>query len=278
MAKLTRDQSKRHASAVKRLAQDTLSFEDQEYILTHWQEAAYHINSDDGAFFTPPSLAWDMALDVQGPRILDLCAGIGTLAFAAYHHGSYGRTNPRQLVCVEKNPAYIEVGRRLLPQATWIEGDVFNLPADFLETYGPFDCVIANPPFGGIKMSRRAPRYRGGDFELGLIDIASDLAPYGVFIIPQMSSPFVYSGAPHYQRRETSRSQAFYKQTGITLEAGCGVDCSLYRGDWNGVCPSVEIVCADFEEARARRRPAPPLEPITTSSPTVQGDLFSAAA
>lgn len=282
MAKLTRNQSTRHNSAVRRLNKDRLTFEDQEFILQHWQEAAHHINGDDGAFFTPMGLAWDMALEIQGPRILDLCAGIGALAFAAYHHGSYGRTNPRQIVCVEKNPDYIAVGRKLLPEATWIQGDVFNLPPDFLAQYGPFDTVIGNPPFGKLKASRAAPRYKGGEFELSVIDLASDYAPYGVFIIPQMSSPFAYSGQPFYKRRETLKSVAFYKQTGIDLEAGCGVDCSFYRDDWHGVCPTVEIVCADFDQARQRRRPvalAPSSFPdCPQPSPMIQTDLFSDAA
>ena len=41
------------------------------------------------------------------------------------------------------------------------------------------------------------------------------------------------------------------------LEPNCGIDTSYYADDWHGVSPRVEIVTADFVEARKRREPAP---------------------
>lgn len=49
------------------------------------------------------------------------------------------------------------------------------------------------------------------------------------------------------------------------LAAGCGVDCHMFRDQWRGVAPSVEIVTADFGEVRRARLPA-------------IGDLFGLAA
>lgn len=87
---------------------------------------------------------------------------------------------------MELNPDYVAVGRKVLPEATWLVANIFDLPASLTG----FDCAIANPPFGRIKQAGASPRYAGGDFEYKVIDVASDRANYGVFLIPQSSSPF----------------------------------------------------------------------------------------
>lgn len=74
-----------------------------------------------------------------------------------------------------------------------------------------------------------------------------------------MSAPFQYSGTQFYERREAGRGVAFEEATGISLEMGCGVDCSIYRDNWQDVAPSVEIVCADYESAKPVRGPVPTL-------------------
>jgi 2-polyprenyl-3-methyl-5-hydroxy-6-metoxy-1,4-benzoquinol methylase len=43
------------------------------------------------------------------------------------------------MVCIEKNPDYVAVGRKVVPEATWICADVFDLPADL----GRYDRVVA---------------------------------------------------------------------------------------------------------------------------------------
>lgn len=81
-----------------------------------------------------------------------------------------------------------------------------------------------------------------------MIDLASDIADYGTFVIPQTSAPFQYSGVQCYRERKSADYLKFAEQTGIHLEAGCGVDCAYYRDAWKGIAPNVEIVCANFEE------------------------------
>ena len=110
--------------------------------------------------------------------------------------------------------------------------------------------VIANPPYGRVRSAGKGPRYTGAEAELHLIDHAAQFAPHGAFIIPAMSAPFQYSGVRSFERREAGRGVDFQRQTGISLDIGAGVDCAIYRDQWNGVTPSVEIVCADFTEAR----------------------------
>ncbi|WP_448952183.1 methyltransferase [Labrys neptuniae] len=256
MSKLTKAQIKAHEAAIALLEQDTLSEDDAWTVLENWKESATHINSRAGAFFTPTGLARDFATEVAGKRIIDLCAGIGALSFMVRQKWMCGPEAygiEPEIVCVELNPDYIAVGRKVLPQATWIQADVFNLPVDL----GRFDCAISNPPFGSTKRSGNSPRYRGKAFELHVVDVASDLADYGTFIIPQMSAPFEYSGRDQYQLRRSDAYEAFHQATAIELTASCGIDCSVYRNDWNGVAPAVEIVLADFVEARANRQPQP---------------------
>ena len=88
-----------------------------------------------------------------------------------------------------------------------------------------------------------------------MLELASTLARYGVFIIPQMSAPFRYSGVQQYERREDDRALKFREQTGIQMEPGCGIDTSGYRAEWKGVSPLCEIVCCEFEERTAEVAP-----------------------
>lgn len=251
MAKLTKREISAHHQACELLAKDRLSEDDRWFVLENWKESATHINSAAGAFFTPPMLARDFAIEVGGPRVIDLCAGIGTLAFMAWNKSGWGR-EPVAITCIESNPDYIAVGRKVLPEAEWIQADIFDLPANL----GSFDFAISNPPFGSTKRTGSAPRYQGRAFEYHVIDIASDLARYGVFIVPLASAPFKLSGQPFHEPTSPAEYERFKSATGIELGPNCGIDTEIYRGDWNGVAPTVEIVLADFEEVRAARLPA----------------------
>lgn len=261
MAKLTKAQAKAHQQACDLLAKDVLSEGEKMFVLENWQESAKHINTIAGAFFTPWGLARDLSIEISGSRIIDLCAGIGSLAFFAE-----GRRETTEIVCVELNPEYAEVGRKILPSARWVVGSVFELPPDI----GHFDCAIGNPPFGATPRDAKGPRYTGREFELHVIDVASSVADYGVFIVPQITAPFRYSGCPNGGWKQTIKNgigsgyydcptdlhDKLFAQTGIRLQANCGLDTDAYRNDWHGVSVATEIVTSDFIEARAARRPA----------------------
>jgi hypothetical protein len=274
MAKLTKQEEKRHAEslALVDLGRD-LTEEEKEFVLEHFQEASTAANSTHGAFFTPAGLARDMSIEIpdQAARIIDLCAGIGRLSFACRNlFGHRWDGDPlREFVCVERDQEYARIGRKIMPEATWIVGDVLDIPNMGL---GRFDVAISNPPYGAIKRGMNAPGYGGRKFEYHVIAVASAVADYGVFIIPQMSAPFAYSGKPCYEYTGGDREYAkFTDATGIVLEANCGIDTSYYRDEWHGVSPVCEIVTADFTELRAN---AEPVSVAAISVPAVEDGLF----
>lgn len=252
MAKLTKPQIKAHREACAILTKDRLNDDEREFVVENWMESANHINSAAGAFFTPLELAMTFAVEVsggamQGGRVIDLCAGIGVLSLAVHWHNA--RNNVARMVCIEQNPDYVSVGRKVLPEAEWICGDVFDLPPSI----GKFDFAIANPPFG------KGGPIKGVTLDLNVVAVASRLAEYGVFILPQMSCPFRYSGQQNYEPRIEPAYARFHEKTGITLEPSCGIDCDFARDQWRGVAPRVEVCIADFGE-HCEVRQARPLD------------------
>ena len=142
---------------------------------------------------------------------------ISTLSFAYYHCGYHNEIKP-EITCVEFNPAYVEIGKILLPEATWVCADVFD---PFLDL-GCFENSISNPPFGRRMTSyKNLGKYAGSDFEYLIIDLASRIADFGTFIIPQNSAPFRSSGAQYYQFMESQKHKRFFELTKITMDAGC---------------------------------------------------------
>ena len=261
--KLTMAAAKAHQRACDLIAtQRRLSVGEQEFVLRHWQESQTSITVTTlaGAFFTPLDLAKDVALHVSGAvRLIDLGAGIGALAWAAYRKMIAGHMSPPpvEIVCVERNPEYVAVGRRVLPEAEWICADLFALPTDIRG----FDVAISNPPFGRTPRSGRGPRYTGRYAEYHVIDVAADLARRGVFVVPQTSAPFRYSGTPDHRWERSAEYLRFTRQTGIAFKFNCGIDTATYTG-WRGVRPAVEIVTCDFTERRTphQLRKPPPAE------------------
>ena len=261
VAKLTKLEIKLHEQALRLLEKDVLTFDDKHFVLDNWHEGATHMNSAAGAFFTPRSVAGGVAIEAAGRTFIDLCAGIGRLAFTVQNHlNPFQRENLNlEFVCCEINADYIEVGKKIMPEARWLQVDVMDLPSDI----GHFDCAIGNPPFGNISTKQSSPRLKTGPFEYKVIDVASDLADYGVFIIPQGSAPFQFSGNRPFSYNETDSYKRFERETGIVLNPNCGIDTSVGDEDeptWRGVKIVTEIVVADFNEARERRNPVADLD------------------
>lgn len=238
--KLTKQQSKQHQKAMELVHSDrALTWEERLFILENYFESQGQLNALAGAFFTPYGLARDLSIEVgmnSGQwSLIDLCAGIGMLSFACEGKGA-------QITCVEFCEEYVTVGKRVMPSANWIHADVFSAPL------GHYDFAISNPPFGAIKADQFIGKYSGSQFEYKVIERASRVADYGVFILPQQSAPFRLSGVQCFEHCESEKTQKFLLQTGIVMDPSCGIDTSQYQSNWKGVSPMCEVVCCDFLE------------------------------
>lgn len=288
MARISRDALRRHDAACALLAEDRVLHADEiSQIIDDWHEGAGHANSRMGAHFTPYGLGVSMAIEAETRgRVLDLCAGIGTLSYAHWQHMNAWARTPHEgqenYTLVETNPDYAAVARRLLPGAEVIVGSVFD-PVLIAELRSrDFDVAISNPPYGTYNTAAgKGPRYVGRDCHYAVIDVASELARRGVFLIPQTATPFRYSGqrgmsmAPDGDRQAYDR---FSAQTGIEFEFNCGIDTDHHRKEWRDVSITVEIVLADFVEAERRRRTAADAARDEAAVPAGQASLFDIAA
>lgn len=275
--KMTRAQTKLMQEVEKLVALDRrLSDDEREFVLEHYQEGANRNNAAMGAFFTPIGLANDFSIEVYGcDTIVDLCAGIGALSYACERRAS-------RIVCVEQCAEYVRVGRKVMPDATWIHADVFG---DWVKDFDGFDVAISNPPFGSRVNSQAFDgRYTGSTFEYKVIELASRIAEYGAFIVPQSSAPFRYSGTQRYEEIVSKDCRKFMDQTGIAMQANCGIDTAFYRDQWHGVAPICEIVTCEFEQVEqgspvvtlhAAPVPVPARAAVATAA---QLDLFAVAA
>lgn len=264
MSKLTKRERQLHAQACELLQKGELSYEEKMFVIENWNEGATHDQGYTGAFFTPMPIARGVAIHASNqPRVIDLCAGIGTLSFALHNWTASHDIRP-DIVCIERNPAYIAIGKKILPQATWIEADVFDLPVDLRD----FDCAISNPPFGKVQS---APRNLRHPAEYEVIRVASRIARLGVFVLPAGSIPFcVGQGRMSQFDIHCAKYEKFSAETGIKLEPNCGIITVGEDIRWHGTNIATEIALADFE-VRETLENATPLLP---ESPDDQLLLF----
>jgi hypothetical protein len=129
MMGMTARQAARHREACELVqAGRPLTPPERMFVLEHWHEAGSPAGALAGAFFTPYEIAYAVAMNTGGGRIIDLCAGIGMLAFLCREPFASWPAEPPEVVCVEHDRAYAEAGRAVLPEARWICADVFDIP------------------------------------------------------------------------------------------------------------------------------------------------------
>lgn len=266
--KLSKPDSRIQERCIELLKKDKLTPQEREYVLINYNEGASNNNSVAGAFFTPIGMAFEFSNDVimsmngDTVSIIDLCAGIGMLSYAITTKLKNQGIKFR-CVCVEYNPEYYEIGKKLIPEAEWYCLDVCDV--DEITKLGVFDVAVSNPPFGsvGTFRSKDSPRYKGSQAEYKVIDIAFEVADYGFFLLPQSSSGFRYSGQLYYETCQTPKYKSFMKSTGLELEIGMAIDTtteSMYswtyddetqtESNWKNVNPVVEFVNCRFSDFR----------------------------
>jgi hypothetical protein len=274
MAKLSKRELTAHRAACALLEQDRpLTLDEAEQVFEDWHEGAGGDQTAASAFFTPCDMANDLSIEMPSyGSFVDLCAGIGRLAYFAGGQGRYEPHEYDRIVCVEKNPTYVEVGRKLLPQAEWICGDVLD-PA-VRARIGRVDFAISNPPFGTTtKSDFAAPRYRGADFDLKVMDVAATLAPSCWAIVPQDRARWDNRGT----KRESKRADIFKRDTGLDLYRFSSVCPEYHRDAWRGTSPAVEIVGfgVEFENERGAAiiHELPPMWERPTPQPATAAQL-----
>ncbi len=273
--KLSKVEMRNHKEALALLEKPALTLEEKEFVFTHFHEGANHINSEAGAFFTSLDLAYDVAFATgydyssgrEGKvRVLDMCAGIGVLSHALLH-----RYPHIEVVCLEVNSEYVEVGKKLVPEATWVKGslDDMSLLSELRDMH--FDLVVSNPPFGAVRSMEdvQCPRYKGAEAHFKCMDIASSLASNGLFIVPPNVAGFQYSGVQCYKELEDSKLKAFREQTGMMTTISIGLDTTCYGG-FKGTSIRVELTDYDEENGELTEWPALDAlaeEPVVISTP-----------
>lgn len=237
--KLSKIQYQQHLKAENILQKNELSYEEKIFVLKNWHEGANHNNSYAGAFFTPVRLAKEFSLELSDEKTVDLCAGIGGLSFYAFHNAGV-----QNITCVEINPKYFEVGKKILPEANWLLGSIFD--PEIFDDKLSFDRVISNPPFGNVKIDNfeYVFAYKGCNFEFKAIEIGLKLAIKGTFLLPQSSTPYKFSGNNgNYEYPTDSRKfNEFAKSNNCEVDFNCGIDTSEFISEWKGVFPMCEIV------------------------------------
>ena len=248
MSKLSKPVAALHQKAMDLVHSDKrLNQEERYFVAENYREDAQHVNSVNGAFFTPLDLSHDFAMGCNYGEhlrsLVDLCAGIGNLSLPFYER----MEDKSRLTLVEINPDYVMVGKRIMPDARWIVADVLDVKEWWDgQKYG---FAIANSPFGNVCISSQVKRFfksRHG-FEFYVMELAAAVANDAAFIVPQMSVPFKYSGNNGFTVHQPEKYRQFAEATGLALDLLISVDCNAYIDQWHGVRPVVELVT--FAEA-----------------------------
>lgn len=217
-----------------------------EYIYENFHPSMIDNQTENGAFYTPYGLAQDVAVfSNRSGHIVDVCAGIGILAYRLKQMDSYDK-NIKSITCIELNPQAVEIGKKLLPTANWICGNVFDqelweeLTKDLPDNR--FDFMVSNPPFGKDMNKRKADWLNmTGERDLMVLELCLKYSKGGYFIVPVQSAPFRYSGHHYYENDQSKWSKKFIRfvkatQDNYKYNFSCdGIDASIYREEWKGL-------------------------------------------
>lgn len=272
MARLSKPETKRHDEAQALLdSNKTLRPDEVWSVLQHWSPMANHNVGVNGIFFTPVGIpqTFGQWISVPGrngkrPRILDLCAGIGSLTYGVDRY--YAMDRGCDIVAVEIAQPFVDVGKRLMPQVQWVCGNVFDW--QLIQSLGQFDFVVSNPPFGNIKARNGTEwlDYKGAA-DLMVAEIALRVSVNGgLFILPSMHTPYEH-GSPWRSHDEGSNGRDWLppeyvkwqtKLGGLATMLGTSHDLSYGQADpdnddtsdyqWKGAKPNVELVEVQMDD------------------------------
>jgi len=237
--KLSKRDTKKHGEIVNLIKKRSLTDEEKDFILDNFLPNSTANPTKIGAFFTPPNIAIEFSVmcDCNDDRVLDLGAGIGSLSYGLL---AGGRT-PKKLVCLEQNPDFIKIGKKVLPEAEWIEGSIYDEPT--IKKLGRFQWAISNPPYG-LKLPKCDWLAYNGQSDLMAIEVALKAAGDAMFILPQGSVPWRCSGRAFFdQVKDLPMKLVRFMQLHPYIEFGCvSMDMAVYKDDWKDGITAVEMV------------------------------------
>lgn len=226
----------------KKLTEDEIEFIYEKFNPAYIGDITSH-----SAYFTPLDMAYDFALFAGRYGVcVDMCAGIGMLTYAAKIRDSWEHNITHQ-ICIERNPDYITIGKRLLPHVHWIQGDMFDedMWKGIVKQYGRIDSIVSNPPFGKVTktdVDRSWLKYQGADLDIASIEVALKFTNNVSMILPTGSVSFRYSGRPYYEDISNRKIDKLKKDTGLNFHmTNPGIDCSVYS-EFKNTKILVEIV------------------------------------
>jgi predicted RNA methylase len=209
-------------------------------IYDEWNPAMIDSISVNGVYFTPAGLCRDVAAmaQVRG-NVVDCCAGIGKMVWWANQYDYYHK-RIKSITCIEINPDFVEIGKRLLPQANWVCGSIYDKSIwDKITKDLPnnkFDDMLSNPPFGKNGQKIEWLNYNGSR-DLMAVELCLRYAKSGYFILPSGSVSFAYSGERYYKQRMSRDVEKFVKankEFPFSMIAD-GIDTSIYEKNWQNL-------------------------------------------
>jgi predicted RNA methylase len=252
MAKLSKQQLKNHQQALELVdLKRDLDFDERHFVLENFCPGA-GAKTYGQMFFTPMGLAGELAIHRWADRgtVVDIGAGIGALTRFCLDYGSLDPKRPDRFICIERSVENVRVGKKVVPEAEWIQADAFD-PAVWAQI-GEVEYVISNPPFGNVPTDNDSKEYKDFQKELGVgvahlkaVGLCRKFSAYGgTFILPQGDLPFEYSGRNHYHAKESVSTvlAKFMKRWPNTTFNCQGIDCSVYENEWQDASPKVELV------------------------------------
>lgn len=253
--KLTKAEIKIQKQVFELLKKDNLTNEEIDWIYENIN-AGYISDVTTHSFYqTPLNLSYDAVLMWPTHGVLiDMAAGFGILTHCAKIRDGYNK-DIKHYVCIERNPVYIEIGKKLCPYADWIEGDIFNKNVwdSIKQKYGRIDCIMSNPPFGKVSKSdadKSWLKYKGSDLEIAAIEVAlvnCDKQYNCSFILPVGSLTFRKNMAGGYMEHVQCRKiDKLKKEMGVEFYMSwCSIDTDVYEGFKN---TKIRVECCTIDD------------------------------
>lgn len=114
------------------------------------------------------------------------------------------------------NSKFVDIGKKLLPEARWICGSVFDKSIwDGLKKERKnkkYNLCISNPPIGKSGNNLQGPewmKYPKGEMELMVLELALLYANHASFVMSANSVEFITK--PYYQRVQSRKVDTFLK-------------------------------------------------------------------